>query len=310
MLIDGDGVMSAFDTELLESRIARCFVGVGIRESWVAEDIALAVEFALAQSSRREKIFSVSEVNSAVTRILENTGFPDAAAVYRVGNVCSRIMLERKQDILEQLIHKHLGLTGAHLSAIAANVANAAQKLKIDQASPALYIELAKHLESEFLNQAEVPAPATRKLDKYSPWLISADEIGNSLKPPERELLDAGIFRLSGISRLFPAVKIVFRINELARFHQLLPPLTEMMLTPCLYVAGDALRCWIETAGKLYRESCRDEPLPVYLNVPDMASFARQKLDMRWPDAEKECREMLTPLYADLTNPLFKLKLS
>ncbi len=308
MLIDSDGVMNAFDPEQLQAKIARCFVGVGIRESWLAEDIALAVEFALAQSPREEKIFSVSEVNSAVIRILENTGFPDAAVSYRSGNICSRILLAAKVEILEELIHKHLGLAGDHLSAIAANVANVTKKLKIEQASPGLFVELAKHLENEFLNRDDVQTPVARRREKHSPWLISTEEIYVLLDPSERELIDAGIFRLSGISYLFPAIKIVFHIHDFSLFHRLQPPLTEMMLIPHLYTASDALRHWIDVATNLYRENCCNEPLPVYLNVPDMALFARQMLQMNWPEAEKECREMLAPLYTGLTVPLFKLK--
>ena len=110
MLTNSDGVTSAFDPERLQSRIIQSFLAAGITESYLADDISLAVEFSLQKSKRKEKIFTLSEINNSVVRILKDTGFPEIAAIFMRNNACSQLTITPEFNTIKQLLQKHFGV--------------------------------------------------------------------------------------------------------------------------------------------------------------------------------------------------------
>ena len=54
MLIGPDGILNVFESDKLQSKIIRSFMLAGVRDIWLAEDITLAVEYALEQDSRED----------------------------------------------------------------------------------------------------------------------------------------------------------------------------------------------------------------------------------------------------------------
>ena len=137
MLIGPDGIINAYESDNLQSKIIRSFMLAGVRDILLAEDITLAVEYALEQDSREDKVFAVSEINSTVIKILEDSGFPEAAESYRRGNPSTEITLNAETATVAGLIHRHLGLNGKSLDTLVARVMQAAAKLDISVASPA-----------------------------------------------------------------------------------------------------------------------------------------------------------------------------
>jgi hypothetical protein len=308
MIIDSNGVMTSFEPERLQTKIIRCFLAAGIRESWLAEDIAMAVEFALEQNNREDKIFALSEINSTVVRILEDTGFPEAANVYRRGNSCSQVTFNSEQATVSKLISKHLGANSDNLDFLTSKVLDATKKLNIKTAPPTLFVELAKYYETEELPSDGLKPIALQKWEQASPWLVDMENIYENLKPSTKNLVDARVIRLSGISRLFPSIKLFFMINEFVHYHDLEAPLTEMILIPYLYSAGQALEDCIQNSLQLFDKDVQENRPPVFLTIPDMSGFAVEMLQASWPEAESDCRDMLTPLCQSLSTPLFKLK--
>ncbi|QSH42389.1 hypothetical protein P0136_03015 [Lentisphaerota bacterium ZTH] len=310
MLIDANGVMSNFDPERLQAKIIRCFLAAGIQEIYLAEDIALAVEFALEQSKRDEKVFALSEVNSTVVRILEDTGFPEAANVYTRGNSCSRVTFNSESETISKLIKKHLGLEGSSLDFLTGKVIEASSKLNIKNAPPTLFVELAKYYETEELPGNAIEPLPMETWEESKHWLVKMEDLYKRLNAASRNLIDAKVLRLTGVSSMFPSIRIFFMINEFVNFHGLEGPLTEMILIPYLFSASKAISNCITTAQEMTIESSGNIELPVFLNIPDMSNFATSCLQASWPECEKDCRDMVAPLCQSLSAPVFKLKIS
>ena len=83
-LRDADGGKVPFDTGQLQTRLIGSFLAAGLREeSFMSEEIVLALEYTLLNSPRTEPVFCRSEVDSAVIRLLESIGFPEVAHIFR-----------------------------------------------------------------------------------------------------------------------------------------------------------------------------------------------------------------------------------
>jgi len=313
MLIGPDGILNVFESDMLQSKIIQSFMLAGVRDIWLAEDITLAVEYALEQDSREDKVFAVSEINSTVIKILEDSGFPEAAESYRRGNPCAEVTLNAETATVAGLINRHLGLNGKSLDTLVAKVMQAAGKLDIDSASPALYIELAKHFKSEFMPADRLPQVIISKSQKASPWVVSLKELTDRMSSQSRSLVHDKIISLSGVSRLFPAIKVIFRISGLVEMHHLESPLTEMTMVPYLHGIAQALNESISATQSIFKakgESLPEKGLPVILTVPDMSSFAQNNLEASWPQASADCREMLSYLERMVNTSLFKVKMA
>ena len=87
-ILEHDGSRTPFDPVGLRDLLIRCFLDAGQRENcYFSEDIALAVEYAFAHSTRPELLFGRPELDEAVVRILEDTGFAVVAELYRNGEL-------------------------------------------------------------------------------------------------------------------------------------------------------------------------------------------------------------------------------
>ena len=309
MLTDSDGITSVFDPERLQSRIIQSFLAAGITESYLADDISLAVEFSLQKSKRKDKVFTFSEINSSVVRILKDTGFPEIAAIFMRNNACSQLTITPEFNTIKQLLQKHFGINLNSIDELTGKVVSAAQHLNIKNAAPELFIELAKHYEIEEFAGEDIEPVSLDAWEQDNRWLVSAKTLEQELAVSARVLIDAGVIRLTGVSGMFPSIRIFFMINEFCRFHGLIGPLTEMVLIPYLFLAGKAIDNCVATTDCLAAEQGQKE-LPIFITVPDMSSFAAQMLDASWPEVEKDCREMISPLCNSLSRPVFKLKMT
>ena len=309
MLTNSEGLLRAFDPDRLQTRIIQSFLAAGITESYLADDISLAVEFSLQKSKRKDKVFTLSEVNNTVVKILRDTGFPEIAAIYLRNNACSKLTVDPEFNTVKKVLAKHFGNGAPALDLLCSKVVSAAEQLEISNASPGLYVELAKYYETEECSSEDIEPVQLDQWEEDKHWLVPAKKLKSELAISSSNLINAKVIRLSGISSMFPSIRIFFMINEFCHFHDLKGPLTEMVLIPYLFSAGKAIDNCITAAERLAAEAGQ-EKLPIFLTVPDMSSFAIQMLDASWPEVEKDCREMLVPLCNSLSRPLFKLKLS
>jgi hypothetical protein len=313
MLVGVDGMLNVFESDKLQSKIIHSFLLAGLRDIWLAEDIALAVEYALEQNSREDKVFAISEINSTVIKILEDSGFPEVAENYRRGNPNAEIALNAESSTVAALLNRHLGLHGKSLDMLAARVIQAAARLGISAASPALYIELAKHFKAEAMPADSLPQIKIPTGKTGTQWIIALPELIEKLSPESRTLTTNNIIIFSGVSRLFPAIKVIFRISGLVDLYHLESPLTEMAMVPHFYEIAKTLNEATAAAQDIFQAKGEPLPakgLPVFLTVPDMSVFARNHLQANWPQSSADCREMLAYLDKMVNTPLFKVKMA
>ena len=297
-----DGTREPFDALSLQTRLIGCFLAAGRNDSsFMAEDIALAVEYTLRNVERPEPVFGRGEIDAAVIRLLEESGLPDVAKIFRKGLPEARLLIGSSQETLQELLRHHLACSAERFDAVLSRTLEAAQKLGISEAAPHLWLELARHFEREMAE--EDPPFQEMTIDKT----LTRDEIFNLLTPDALELCKAGVLRINGITTLFPCIHFYFMMNAFAETAHLQKPVIELLLEPQLYQVSsilESVRQAIET--KLQTP----DPLPCILTVPDMLDFITGYLDSTPSGAEKIAAGLASALAGQLNCDLFKLSFS
>ena len=304
-----DGSIVEFDTEELQGKIIKSCLSAGIRDIWIAEDISLSIEYALTSEENRKRMFSASDINTLVLKILEGTGYPEVAAAYRRQNSSTDVKLAPDFQLISELISRHLGLSESRLNETTSTVIDSIDMLNIEEAAPSLYIDLAKAFRDRSLFKNDISKIQLPTGKSGGAWILKRDKIIEDLDAATIELINNRIIQLASISELFPAIKIDFRVAAYADFLELDIPLTEMVMIPHFYQIAEAVNDIISSANKLYcLENQLDEAdVPVYINVNDMSAFATKKLLSSWPEAAGCCRDMLSFLEEMISFDIFKI---
>ncbi|MBE6376490.1 MAG: hypothetical protein IKD23_01175 [Lentisphaeria bacterium] len=268
-LRDSDGGITPFDAGQLQTRLVGGFLATGLREeSFMSEEIVLALEYTLLNSPRREPVFSRSEIDAAVIRLLENIGFPEVAHVFRRNGHEKLLRIATDPVTVAGLLSSHLGCSPERAAHIAELVSSALQKLELTSATPHLVLELSRHYERD-LAENELPA-GEEFLPGIPQQTLTRQEIYALLPPEPKELVDAGVLRINGITTLFPSVRFFFFMNDFARMKKLSYPVTELEIEPHLHNAGNAL----EQARQAISGALRHPgELPCCLTLPDIFDF-------------------------------------
>lgn len=266
-----DGSSEIFNCAMLQSQLVSCFISAGLAESsFLAEDIALAVESALLSSERDNLVFGRGELDLAVVRMLEETGFPEVGRMYRRIGGDADIVVGAEPEIVKHFLRKFLACEAEDIDWIAAQVCEACAKLELGNVAPHLLMELARHYERQLLTGRSHAATTHRD----SEVLAEVDEILAKLPESARLLFDQNVLKFHGATKLFPSIRFVFSMNELARVCQFAPPVTEMEIEPRLYACAADLEVCRQVIGGIIRGRCPEAgELPVYLNIGDMYDF-------------------------------------
>ncbi len=268
-LRDSDGGVTPFDTGELQTRLIGSFLATGLREeSFMSEEIVLALEYTLLNSPRMEPVFCRSEIDAAVIRLLESIGFPEVAHVFRRNGHEQLVRIITDEVTVAGLLVSHLGCSSERAAHIAQLVAGAMKQLGFESASPHLILEMARHYERD-LAEEDFLADNTL-LPGVPQQTLTRKDIYELLPPAPRKLVDAGVLRINGITTLFPSVRFFFFMKEFARSEKLSFPVTELEIEPLLYSAGQALEeARLAIAEKLHHP----EALPCCLALPDIFDF-------------------------------------
>lgn len=309
-LIESNGERLVFDPVALQHTLVRAFRGAGLRDdSYLAEDIALAVECAFAHSARPELVFSRSELNSAVMRILEDTGLAEVARVFRQGAPeLLSVSLRTDRLTIRGVLDKYLAGSPGHLEEIAAKVAAAAVRLNIASAAPGLLLELARHFENEapeLLPEPPLPAASVPAVIDETSALPVFDEA-------LRRLCDDGVLAFRCDSRVFPRIALSCSLVKFAVSAAIVPQVTEMQLEPALFALSEQLeRCRFDLL-RLYRERTGNPvaELPLFVTVPDMGEFVSVYLGADGHRPGRLARDLGQMLCAALKSPVEKFRAS
>ena len=300
-----DGSISPFSALELQTRLIGTFLASGRREnSYLAEDIALAVEYTLSRLPRPEPVFARGEIDAAVIRLLEETGFPDVARIFRKGGaVESTTRIAADPETLQKLLRRFFCASDdKRFAKLLAAVLEAADKLKLKDASPHLWLELARHYDA--LLEPETCEDGTGDTELVT---LTRDELYELLPETAKRWTELGILRINGVTSLFPCVHFFFLMTDFAVSHGLSGIVTELELEPLLYQAGTVL----EESRRAIENRLTAEPktLPCLLTIPDMFDFITEYAGGERLGSESLAAELAGTLTSGLACDLYKLSL-
>ncbi len=301
MISAQDGTMTEFEPDELQNRIIRSFLIAGNDEVWAAEDIVMAVEYALLATGEEEKIFSQAEVDAMVTKVLHDSGFSDVAEAFDSNRHQMQITIQPEPDCLKTLLAHNIGLSDKKLEEVIERIITASRQLNIATAAPELFVELGKYYKDHLLHSPIPRLDNLRQPNEKSWSSISSKMINHQLQPLSHKFIDRNVIKISGIRALFPTFTISLNLAELARHCNLYPPVTELMLLPGFNQLAVVINDIAEQTERLFRqhEASTDRTLHLCITVTAMEQFATQWLEARWPDCRKCCHEMMI-MFSDM----------
>ena len=299
-----DGHVTAFNVMELQTRLIGAFLASGRRDaSFLAEEIALAVEYTLARLPRPEPVFARGEIEAAVIRLLEETALPEVARAFRKGGAAeTTTRIAADEDTLRELLRRFFcGADDRRFDRIMENVMDAAKKLDISDAAPHLWLELARHYDS-------LLEPEPSDVETATPPLVTLtrEELRELLPETAKSWADAGILRINGVTSLFPCIHFFFMMNEFALYHHLSAPVTELEIEPLLYRVGAVFE---EIRQRVEKRLECSSPLPCLLDIPDMFDFIADYAGGERIGSENLAVELAGVIKSGLSCDLYKLSL-
>jgi len=292
MLRENDGTQKRFEAEELQSRLILCCLDAGIKDYWLAEDLTNAVENALIYQSETGVIFSESEVNTFIIKILEDAGYPNIADKFRAKSDVISDKCKVDIDSIKDLLRLHFGLLGKDLGQLTEMVINALESLSIKSATSCLVLELGRHYRN-----AKIAVPVYKHLNmeniSNSPWVLQRSEIMALLSSNTTKLINLKLIDIAGVSRIFPSLKLNIRLEVLAEHYGLKPVLTELVLFPYFDEVIDSVNEIITRVNRhfsLKEDKFISGNLPVFLRFSDINSFSKKYLDIKFPSSDKLCK--------------------
>ena len=308
LILDPDGRTAPFDPDLLRSRIEEALRVSGTPDSFLASDIALAVDFALRERVRSSAdVLRSADVELLAGRILSDLGLDNAVRAFRrtapAGTVSFIVEVQRIRDFLESQFPG----SGIALDRAAKKVFHTLQSIGAEAAKPALITELARHflLSAPENGGKEFPEPVFARMT--SPCCLSPDDFLACLKDPEAQTaVRERIVILHPIDlRVFPVLRFDLRLTGLARG---LPPgpLTELSLAPALYRAADVMDSLALAADAACAAAGHetDTPLKTALHLMDASVFTH---DFMGCSSEKETKACAASLAGILRSALSRV---
>jgi hypothetical protein len=300
-----DGSTEFFQSDKLQEKLESSCRAAGLTETWMAEDIALAVEFSLGELGNDKK-FTDSEIDSIVIKVLQEAGLGSVAAHYRhqLDNPESEISFNA--ETIEEIIKRYLHVDKQQLNDIVSKVSDAGRKLLLTNASPTLILELAKHYTDDKSFFTAETKPALSNKFHSCPWLISREDIIRKISGDTSKMVAEEVLKVSGVSRLFPSIRVEIAFAKFAESSGLTAPVTEFFLFPYLANLADAVDDVIKCTSALALQTPEiDEQFPVYLKFIDAPLFTEKWLSGDWKESRTCFEELVTELKALLKNSVF-----
>lgn len=307
-LRDSDGGITAFDPRVFRLRLVEAFKASGDEEqSYMSEELVLALEYTLLRSPREELIFNCTEIDAVLTRMLESHGFPGPAKHFRSNQPRQCIRFSTDSETIADFLLSHLACSRERTIHIAQTLSEALEKLNITEASPHLIMEFARHYETDFAEKDLLTDQLYKEiLTDAAKRSVSKEELTSLLPQEAQELMTAGILGINGITPLFPGVRFFFFMCKFAEMQNWESPLTELEMYPALYQAGNLLeKCRSAIIAKLPEQ---EQEYPCCLAIPDMYEFIERYLGSKQP--QKLAEEVASALSEPLEQRLYKISMS
>ena len=294
---EADRQIRDFDPLELRSRLCRCFDAVHREDSrYIADDLTLALEYSLLSMPNPEAVFDRVELELAVLRLLEDTGFPEVAAVFKQDGGLQLEEVKIAPEAIRELLLRHLACPPSGVQTVLDDVMMAARKLGIDAAPPQLLLELGRYYavrEQVYGCQNITLANAdSRRIAETAPLLSEQ----------MRDLVDRNIVRVNGLTALLPSIRFTVDIEALARSVGIVPVTTELELMPHIYALSETL-----AAERRRLQDALPVKAPCVLHIAELRNLVADYLSCTEPvDNERLAREIAGALGSALQPELFR----
>ena len=288
-----DGTSAVFDAAELSARIARSCHDAGTADAWIADDIALSVEFALQkhlQQSGRKSI-PLAEIESCVVSILEDAGYADAAEKFLSGGRPRGEMGKITQADVHGFLLSTLQLDPEEADAVAVKVISAMHAIKAEKCSIRLILELARHFRETAAENRAAMRPV--RSGKAAP---PPGEIAARLPDPLRRYMDEGILTLRSGSKLFESVRLDVDFQTLMKDLPFAPPVTELLLAPRLMECAEAA----DSVRRAAEECCGNPELPLIVTLLHAKEFVRSRMLCEEEDSVTRCARSLSDYFCSM----------
>ncbi len=289
-----DGTSAVFDAAELSSRIAKSCISAGMPDSWIAEDIALSVEFALQTQllNSVEKSVHASEIDSCVVSVLEDTGYAEVAEKFlATGRGPGDFGKVSQSDVLDFLSAK-LKISPQEVKALAVKVTGAMHAIKAEKCSTRLVMELARHFREAAADHLPVSAPP--RMNTLSP--SAPEEILVQLPEECRRYVENKVLTLHGVSSLFKSIRLDIDFNPLMKDFELAAPVTELLLAPRLMACAEAADCVCRTT----QECCGRKDLPLIITLVNANDFVKRWMLCEEADSVTRCTKNLSDYFCSM----------
>lgn len=246
-----DGTSAPFDSFALLDRIAKSCAQTGMENVWIAEDIALSVEFAITSKTESSavKTISSSDIDLLVIRILEDTGYHEVADVFKKN--CGAIPetpVSMSEKNIAAAIASGTGVAEDQLPYLTEKVTAALKSIGVVNCSQRLMVELARYFIASAASKLQFaveppaqPEPAVASKTAGGKWIAEAKDIIASLEGADAGLAASKIIVPHSIGRLFPSLRLDISYHALAEKAKLNPPFTELSLGPVLLHCAESV---------------------------------------------------------------------
>lgn len=299
-----DGSKKQFDPEELQNKLTISCRSVGMKDFWLAEDMTNAVENALHYQSERGVTFTENEINLFVEKMLEQAGYKEVSVKFRLLGKPENEGMLLSREAISKFLKTNLNFNDNESLVIAKKILRACGSLGIKNPPASLILELARYYKSTTSVTQKI-GPTGRTAIQLSTLILQRKEILPLLSDKTNELIDYGIIDISGVSTLFPSIKIDIKFEALSKFYSLDGPLTELAFFPCFDVATAAINEIIPIVkNKLMNHQEIRQGVPIFLRFSDIYIFCKKFFEVKFPEGESFCKELTSAFTETLKYPV------
>ena len=304
MVLMEDGSKKQFDPEELQNKLTKSCHSAGMKDFWLAEDMTNAVENALRYQSERGIIFTEHEISLFVEKMLEQAGHKEVSVKFRLLGKTGDEEKLFSREAISKFLKTNLNFNDGEALAASKKVLRACGSLGIKNPPSGLILEFAKYYKTT-TSETQKITPIGRTGIQLSILILQRKEILPLLSDKTNELIDYGIIDISGVSTLFPSIKIDIKFEALAKFCGLDGLLTEMAFFPCFDIAAAAINEIIPIVkNKLITHKEIRQEIPVFLRFSDMYPFCEKFFGVEFPEGEGFCKELALAFTETLKHPV------
>lgn len=310
LVLHDDATTEPLDTEEIQTRIIRACIAAGETDSWIAGDLALAVEYSLLSSEQR--MIRARELDHLILSTLEDAGYPAVAAEFRrIARSAPPDFLPANGDSVRLVLKNHLVMEPERSERVVSKTEHALELLGMEQVSRGLILELARQFRDSDVSAGSPPVPEVRPPSNGNGAIILRKDIFmERAGGTTGSFLRSKVLRVFHVSRLFSVLRVELSLSGFSELLGLEKPVTEL----AFWSVSSGLAGSIGELCRIADSACLElgehcTPLPLSLSVRDAVPFAQMYMNCPKESAVECIRGLMGAFISSLERQPFKVQL-